>query len=138
MRRRAWAAAAVAAMLGRGAVACNDSGGTECDCQDPTVRIEVPSDRAADALGVTFSGRGCATASAQCSQPVAGGCAEYTFEATGIGDCTIELQFSSTPADFQEQVSFAGVSCCSGFYIDPPSAAPIQVPSLDDDAGATG
>jgi len=118
---------------------CNDdSGGTECSCEDPTVKIEVPADRAPDALGVTLSGRGCATATAQCTQPVGTGCAEYTFEGTAVGDCVVELMFAAGPADFQEQVSFIGYPCCPGFYVSPPTAAPIDVPDVSDDAGGAG
>ena len=121
------------------AVGCtSDSGGTECSCGDPTVRIEVPADRAPFAAGVTLSGRGCPTATAQCTQPTGSGCAEYTFEGQAVGDCLVDVTFAAGPADFQEQVSFTGVSCCPGFYVSPPSAAPIDVPDVGDDAGAAG
>ena len=72
------------------AVGCtSDSGGTECSCGDPTVRIEVPADRAPFAVGVTLSGRGCPTATAACAQPTGSGCAEYTFEGQAVGDCDV-------------------------------------------------
>ncbi len=119
--------------------ACNDdSGGTQCSCDDPTVHIVVPADRAPFALGVTLSGRGCATASAQCTQPAGTGCAEYTFDGTAVGDCDVELMFAGGPADFVEQVSFTGVPCCPGFYVSPPTAEPIDVPDVGDDAGGAG
>ncbi len=121
------------------AVGCNsDSGGTECSCADPTVHIEVPADRAPYAAGVTFSGRGCATAMAECTQPVGSGCAEYTFEGQAVGDCTVDVMFAADPADFEEDVSFTGVPCCPGFYVSPPTAAPIEVPDVDAAAVGTG
>jgi hypothetical protein len=41
------------------------------------------------------------------------------------------MTFAAGPADFAEEFSFTGVPCCPGFYLSPPSAAPIQVPELD-------
>jgi hypothetical protein len=102
------------------------------------VKIEVPADRAPDVLAVTLSGRGCATATAQCTQPAGTGCAEYTFEGTGVGDCEVELTFAAGPADFTAAVSFIGYPCCPGFYVSPPSAAPIEIPDVGDDSGAAG
>jgi hypothetical protein len=129
-------AAPVVAMVTLGfqstAVGCNaDSGGTECSCGDPTVRIEVPADRAPFAAGVTLSGRGCPTATAQCTQAMGSGCAEYTFEGQAVGDCTVDVIFAAEPADFEEVVSFTGVPCCPGFYVSPPTVAPIEVPDVD-------
>jgi len=115
---------------------CSSSGGgTECSCEDPTVRIEVPADRAPSALGVTLSGRACPDVTAQCTQAVGSGCAEYTFQATGEGVCDVDITFGAGPADFDAQVSFVSATCCPGFYVSPPSASPIEVPSLGDDAG---
>lgn len=132
----AGAAVCAAVGLAPSGMGCgSDSGGTECECEDPSVHIEVPADRAPYALGVTFSGRGCATATAECTQPAGSGCAEYTFQGTGIGTCDLDLQFSAAPYDFQDQVSFVGATCCPSFYIDPPTAAPIQVPDVSGDAG---
>jgi hypothetical protein len=129
----------VAPVIAAVTLGCNDdSGGSECSCEDPTVTIEVPADRAPYAMGVMFGGAACMTATAQCTQPVGTGCAEYTFEATAIGACDIEIQFASGPADFQEQVSFIGYPCCPGFYVSPPTAAPIDVPDVTDDAGEAG
>jgi len=129
-------AAAVAALV---PLACNDEpGGSQCLCDDPTVSIVVPADRAPYAAGVTLSGKGCPTATAQCAQPVGAGCAEYTFEGQAVGDCTVDLTFAKGPADFTDQVSFVGYPCCPGFYVSPPSAAPIDVPDVGDDAGEAG
>jgi hypothetical protein len=116
--------------------ACNDRGGTECQCADPSVRIEVPADRAADVAGVQLSGRACENVTLQCSQPVGAGCAEYLFRATGAGTCDVDVQFNGGPADFLEQVSFVSDTCCSGFYVQPATASPIDVPDLD--AGGAG
>jgi hypothetical protein len=120
-------------------LACSpDSGGTECQCADPTVQIEVPADLAPAALGVTLSGRGCATATAQCTQPAGSGCALYEFQGTGVGACDVDVTFGGTPADFNDQVSFVQVAtCCPNFYIQPSNATPIEVPDLTD-AGAAG
>ena len=120
-------------------LACNDDpGGTECSCGDPTVHIVVPAVRAPYALGVTLSGRGCPTATAQCTQPTGSGCAEYTVEGQAIGDCEVDLMFGAGPADFQAQVSFVGYPCCSGFYVSPVGTDPIDVPDVGDDAGGAG
>ncbi len=111
---------------------CNDPGGTECSCDDPSVRIEVPADRAPSTAGVDLSGRACNGAQAQCSQPAGAGCAEYVFRATGAGTCDVDVHFDALPADYQETVTFvAGPSCCGGFYVYPPSASPIDVADLD-------
>jgi hypothetical protein len=129
-------AAAVVAVV---TVACDDSsGGTQCLCADPTVHIVVPADRAPYAGVVTFSGRGCPTATAQCTQPVGAGCAEFTFQGQAIGACELDLAFSEGPADFSEQLAFVGYPCCPGFYVSPPSADPVEVPDLGDDAGFAG
>jgi hypothetical protein len=102
------------------------------------VSIVIPADRAPYAASVTLSGEGCPTATAQCAQPVGTGCAEYTFEGQAVGDCMLEVTFAEGPADFTEQVAFVGYPCCPGFYVSPPSAAPIDVPDVGDDAGEAG
>jgi hypothetical protein len=112
--------------------ACTGGSAVECDCADPSVRIEVPADRAAQVAGVSLSGRACENATAQCSQPVGGGCSEYVFQAAAPGACNVDVQFNGGPADFQEQVTFVGgPACCGGFYVQPASASPIDVPDLD-------
>jgi hypothetical protein len=136
-RAPAAAVAAVTFALGSPAAACGgDSGKTECACPDPAVKVEVPPDRAPDVVSVTLSGRACANATAQCTQPAGSGCAEYSFRATDVGSCVVELKFSSDPADFEEQVSFVQVQCCAADYVQPPTASPIDVPSAGSDAGA--
>lgn len=129
--------AAGLAVAGAAGFACS-SPATQCQCGDTTVRIEVPPSRAADVVGVTLSGRGCATATAQCTQAVPGGCQEYTFEGTGVGVCDVEVQFQTDPADFKEEVSFAAYRCCPGFYVQPPGATPIVVFGATADAGGAG
>jgi hypothetical protein len=129
--------AAGLAAAGAAASACGTPA-TQCQCGDTTVLIEVPAERAANVVGVTLSGRGCETATAQCTQPVAGGCAEYAFEGTGVGVCDVEVQFHTDPADFKEEVSFAGYACCPGFYVQPPGATPIVVTGGPADAGGAG
>ena len=132
--RRAPAAAVAAALLATGC----DSSKTECDCADPTVKIEVPADRAPDVVSVTLTGRACAASTAQCTQPVGSGCAEYAFRATDVGSCTVEVKLALDPADFQETVSFEQVQCCNANYVQPPTASPIEVPGAGPDAGAAG
>ena len=138
-------AASAAVGAGSAQAGCSsDSGGVECDCASATVIVQVPADRAPDAVGVTLSGRGCATAAAQCVQAAGPGCAQYAFEGTADGECTVDVQFAATPADFSEQVSFAQVeTCCPAFYVQPPGASPIEVPEAPDageaaDAGGAG
>jgi len=120
-------------------IACSDgSGGAQCECSDPTVHVVVPADRAPYAAGVSLSGRGCPTATAQCVQPVGTGCAEYTFQGEAIGECDLDMTFSAGPADFSEALSFVDYPCCPGFYVSPSSAEPVEVPDVGDDAGASG
>ena len=102
------------------------------------MRIDLPPDRAAVVLGVTLSGRAC-PAVAQCTTPEGTGCAQYTFVATADGACDVDLTFSSPPSDFNASLTFAQVStCCPGYYVQPTTASPIEVPSIDLDAGADG
>jgi hypothetical protein len=129
--------AAGLAMAGAAGSACGTAT-AQCQCGDPTVLIEIPAERAADVVGVTLSGRGCATATAQCTQPAGSGCAQYAFSGTGVGACDVDVQFQTTPSDFTDQVTFAGFTCCPGFYVQPPSAAPIVVPGVTTDAGGAG
>jgi hypothetical protein len=114
-----------------------DSGGTECTCADPTVFIDLPASRAGDVVAVTLSGEGCATASATCTEDAASGCAQYAFRGTGIGACDVDVSMMGAPADYNEQVSFAQLTCCPGYYIEPPGASPIDVTG-GLDAGAEG
>ena len=133
------AAAAVAVGLGPASAACSgDTGGTECSCEDPTVHVEVPADRAPYVASVALSGKACASSSIACTQPVGTGCAEYAFQATAEGTCDLEIQFSLGPADFQEQLTFAQTTCCPGFYVQPATASPVEVPDVELDGGDAG
>jgi hypothetical protein len=108
-------------------------------CADPTVYVDVPADRAADVVTVTLSGQACPTAVAQCVQPVGSGCSQYSFQASKDGPCDVDVTFSAGPADYDEQLTFAQVStCCPGYYVQPSSASPIEVPDLDAGAGDVG
>lgn len=119
-------------------VACGGSSGTQCACGDSSVVIDLPADRAADVAGVQVSGPACQGVSASCSQPVATGCVEYTFRGVADGACDVDVLFASAPPTFHAQVSFAAVSCCPGYWPQPPSAARIEVPDVAGDAGAAG
>ncbi|HEY8089647.1 MAG TPA: hypothetical protein VIF09_17425 [Polyangiaceae bacterium] len=136
---RGWPVALVAtgaAGVGFAAEACSaDSGGVECQCGPATVNVDIPADRAPAVTGVVLSGRGCATAVATCVEPAGSGCARYAFEGTGIGACDVDVQFAASAADFDEQVSFAQYACCPAYYVQPASAATIDVPDVPD-AGA--
>ena len=126
---RRWPVAFVAGGVSLVGPACSsDPGSTECQCGPTGVTVDIPSDRAADTTGLTLSGRGCATATPKCVQTAGDGCAEYTFDGTGIGSCTIDVQFAAQAGDFSETVAFAQFPCCPGFYVQPDSAATIEVP----------
>jgi hypothetical protein len=114
------------------AAGCGSSSKGTCSCDDPTVYIDVPPDRAADVAAVVLSGQACATAVAQCVQPLGQGCARYSFQASTDGACDVDVSFASGPADFNDQLTFAQVStCCPGYYAQPSGASPIEVPDLD-------
>ena len=74
---------------------------------------------------------------AECVQPVGAGCAELDFQASAIGSCEIDVTFASGPGEFTETLSFVQTPCCPGFYVEPATASPVQVPDADLDAGAT-
>jgi hypothetical protein len=119
-------------------VSCGGSSGTQCACGDSRVVVDVPADRASQVVEVQLSGPACQGVSATCSQPVASGCAEYTFRGVGDGACDVDVLFASAPPAFHAHLSFAAVSCCPGYWPQPPSAAHIDVPDVADDAGAAG
>jgi hypothetical protein len=137
MRSAAFAHVALAgAAVAAGAGGCGSGGtGTECQCASAAVLVDIPASRAADVVGVTLSGRACPAVTAQCAQPAGSGCAQYSFEATGDGECDLDVQFSTAPADFTEALDFAQVTCCPGYYVQPAGASPIEVPD-GLDAGA--
>lgn len=114
-----------------------DSGGTQCTCASPTVFIDVPADRAADVLSIALSGEGCGTATATCTEDAASGCTQYAFQGTAVGACDVDVVLQGVPADFNEEFSFAQMTCCPGYYIEPPSASPLEVRAAID-AGAEG
>ena len=129
--------AAGLAITGAAGSACGTTA-AQCECGDPAVHVVIPASRAADAIGVTLSGRGCATATAQCVTPAGSGCAEYVFEGTGVGTCDVDVKFQANPADYDEQVTFGGIACCPAYYLQPPSSSPIVVPDAPGDAGSAG
>jgi len=124
----------LAAALG----ACGTSGGTECACADPAVVVDLPQDRATQVVEVSLSGKACNGATAECTRPVASGCAQYAFRAVSDGTCTVDVLFASAPADYQVEVAFAPISCCPGYYVQPTTASPIEVPDVTADGGVAG
>jgi hypothetical protein len=118
--------------------ACGGSSETQCECGDSSVVVDLPPDRASQVVEVQLSGPACQGVSASCTQPVASGCAQYAFRGVGDGACDVDVLFASAPPAFHAQLSFAAVSCCPGYWAQPPSAAHIDVPDLADDAGAAG
>jgi len=129
---------AVALVVMAAGACSSSSAGATCACADPTVRVDLPPDRAVEVVGVQLSGRACPAAVAQCVQPAGAGCAEYEFEASADGACEVDVTFGQGPADFTAQLTFAQVTCCAGYYVQPPTASPVDVPSVDLDAGARG
>ena len=136
MTARGSLASAVA--LGGAVLACGESSRSTCSCTDPSVVVLVPSELAAAVSAVHLQGAACSKATVGCLQPAGSGCAELTFQATAEGTCTIDVQFSSGPADFQAVRRFVTLPCCKGFYADPLDGATIDVPSGAGDAGSAG
>jgi len=117
-------------------VACSDPG-VECTCADPTITIAVPADRAASVVDVQLSGVACANASVVCLQAVGSGCAEMAFRGTTIGSCTVDVQLSEGPADYNTTFEVVRYPCCPGYYPELATGSTIQVPDLPDDAGVS-
>jgi hypothetical protein len=137
--RTARDAAPLAAALVVTLLACGDSARRECACgADPSAFIDLPPDRAVQVVEVQLGGVACASATATCTQPVASGCAQYAYQASADGTCVVDVLFAAGPPDFHAEVKFASVTCCSGFYAQPPSAAHLDVPSASGDGGAAG
>ena len=130
-------------MMGRMALAglfaaCGNPGAVECQCADPSVFIDVPADRAPAVSQVVLSGAACTGVVAGC---VAGGraaCTRYAFQAKQPGNCQVDVQFSSGPADFAAQVQFDHIPCCSGLYAPALAGSTIEVPGGEQDAGSLG
>jgi hypothetical protein len=115
--------------------ACGESGGTQCTCGDPGVVVDLPAQRAAAVSGVALSGTGCPNVTPTCTQPLAQGCAQFEFRGTAVGQCDVDVQFSSGPADFNVEIAFRSLPCCPGVYAYPAGAATVDVPELQGDAG---
>jgi len=129
---------ATAAVLALGACGGGGPGGAECTCGDDGVTIDLPPDRASQVASVQLGGAACQGVVPSCNQPVMAGCEQYTFHASGAGTCDIDVLFASGPADFHAEVSFARVTCCPGYWPQPPEAAHLEVPDLAGDAGGAG
>ena len=120
------------------ATACADTGGVECACADPTVRIAIPGDRAASVVGVHLSGAACASATIACAQHLGSGCLEYAFRGAAIGSCSVDVQFDAGSADFLTTLSFVRYPCCSGVYAQLPAGSTIAAPEQAGDGGVPG
>lgn len=119
--------------------ACGNPGGVECQCADPSVFIDVPADRASAVSQVVLSGVACAGAVASCVAGDASACTRYAFRAKQPGTCQVDVQFDSGPADFEAQVQFDHVSCCTGLYAPALAGSTIDVPGgAAQDAGSAG
>lgn len=130
---------AAAAVLALGACGGGGSGdGPQCTCGDDGVTIDLPPDRASQVAGVQLGGVACQGVVPSCNQPVASGCAQYAFHAVAAGRCDVDVLFASGPSDFHAEVSFARVSCCPGYWPQPPEAAHLEVPDPGADAGGAG
>ena len=106
----------------------------ECECADPTLRVAVPRDVAASAMGLVLSGA-CAGEKVSCMQSAGSGCVEYDFVAHKAGACHIDLDFA-TGRRFSADVKITqSAGCCAGFFPEPVSAGNIQVPEMDAGAG---
>lgn len=139
LRRAAVTALTPAAVAVLALGACGGgSGGTECTCGDDGVTIDLPPHRASEVAAVQLGGTACPGVTPSCSQPVASGCAQYTFHAVAAGTCDVDVLFASGPSDFHAEVSFAPVACCPGYWPQPPEAAHLEVPDLAADAGGAG
>jgi len=114
---------------------CVDHAAEACNCEDPAVRVVVPAGRAGDVVALGFSGRACAAAVATCVTPGAAGCREYAFEGSAVGECDLDVTFSTAPHDYTASLSFTQFACCPGYYVEPPSASPIELPAAAGDAG---
>jgi hypothetical protein len=114
---------------------CVDHAAVVCDCEDPAVHVIVPPGRAGDVVALTFSGRACPGAVATCVSPGPAGCEEYAFDASAVGECDLEVTFTTAPHDFQAAMSFTQFACCPGYYVEPSTASPIELPAAASDAG---
>lgn len=110
------------------AIACSTPA-TQCDCADNAVQIHVPADLAAAASPPVLS-QTCAGATTTCvQQAAAGGCETYAFTPSVAGpDCHIDIDFSSGHVFSADLKIVQETGCCAGFYVEPISAADVEVP----------
>ncbi len=129
-------AAIVATLAGLGAAifvpagGCSSSGAT-CDCTDPAITVHIPGDIAASVSSVNLSGAGCSGATATATNQTNGGTA-YSFNASGIGTCTIDVVFANGTSFSDDLTIVQQTGCCAGFYASPVSAADVDVPEPGD------
>jgi hypothetical protein len=111
------------------AIACSSAPSSECDCVDNTVQIHIPADLAAAAEAPVLS-MTCAAETLTCTQEAsAGGCETYAFTPTVAGpDCHIEIDFTTGHVFTADLQIVQETGCCAGFFVDPISAADVEVP----------
>jgi hypothetical protein len=108
---------------------------TACECTDPAARVRVPADRVAAVIDVKVSGDGCPPGTeVTCEQQTTTGCAVYRFAASAAGSCEIGVVF--VDGMFTASVKFSPLTCCTGFFPDPPSAGDIDATRPLDAGGA--
>jgi len=112
------------------ASACDSEAQPACDCDDPTITINIPPE-VADSASLHLSGPACLGVIPACSNQT-NGCSQYTFDAAGDGDCYVEVDFAGGQV-FRDDISVidADDACCTGFFANPPSAATVDVPAPD-------
>jgi len=137
MRHHASKVALTGAVLAALAPACG-SPGTQCSCPVSTVTVDLPPDRAAALAQVQLTGAACPSAAPTCSAPAMGGCSQLVFQAAAAGRCQVDLLFSSGYPEYQASLLFTQVSCCPGYYADPPGSARLEVPAAALDGGIEG
>jgi len=116
-------------------LSCDSTGQSACDCDDPTITINIPTDVAASATLKALSGPACEGVLPSCTNQT-NGCSQYQFDAAGAGDCQIEVDFA-TGSSFNADITVIAADdpCCNGFFASPPSAATVDVPAPSPDAG---
>lgn len=106
--------------------ACS-SKSTECDCIDPSLRVSVPAEAAAEVIDVRVSGAACTGVAVTCAQQGVGGCASWRFAANATGTCHVEVSFAAGTSYTRDVTIAPPNGCCTGFYPDPESAGEIDV-----------
>jgi hypothetical protein len=106
-----------------------------CECADPAARVRVPAESAAAVTEVKVSGNGCPPGTeVTCEQQTTTGCVVYRFKASTAGSCDVSVVY--VDGMFTASVKFSPVTCCTGFFPDPPSSGDIDATRPLDAGGA--